>query len=175
MPSGLVSGGDFKYANELVRFIREETGDYFHLEVAAYPEYHPEAKSPKADLMNLKNKVDAGANAIITQYFYNTDAYFRFLDQCESVGINVPIVPGVMPIYNITQLSRFSNVCGAEIPRWLRMRLEEFGDDISSLQAFGVDVVSELCATLQKNQVPSIHFYTLNRSSTVIEIINNMG
>lgn len=175
MPSGLVSGGDFKYANELVRFIREETGDYFHLEVAAYPEYHPEAKSPKADLMNLKNKVDAGANAIITQYFYNTDAYFRFLDQCESVGINVPIVPGVMPIYNITQLSRFSNVCGAEIPRWLRMRLEEFGDDISSLQAFGVDVVSELCATLQKNQVPSIHFYTLNRSSTVIEIINHMG
>lgn len=175
MPSGLVSGGDFKYANELVHFIREETGDYFHLEVAAYPEFHPEAKSPKADLMNLKNKVDAGANAVITQYFYNTDAYFRFLDQCESVGINVPIVPGVMPIYNITQLSRFSNVCGAEIPRWLRMRLEEFGDDIPSLQAFGVDVVSELCATLQKNQVPSIHFYTLNRSSTVIEIINNMG
>ena len=175
MPSGLVSGGDFKYANELVRFIREETGDYFHLEVAAYPEFHPEAKSPKADLMNLKNKVDAGANAVITQYFYNTDAYFRFLDQCESVGINVPIVPGVMPIYNITQLSRLSNVCGAEIPRWLRMRLEEFGDDIASLQAFGVDVVSELCQTLQQNQVPSIHFYTLNRSSTVIEIINNMA
>jgi len=175
MPSGLVSGGDFKYANELVRFIREETGDYFHLEVAAYPEFHPEAKSPKADLMNLKNKVDAGANAVITQYFYNTDAYFRFLDQCESVGINVPIVPGVMPIYNITQLSRFSNVCGAEIPRWLRMRLEEFGDDIASLQAFGIDVVSELCQTLQQNQVPSIHFYTLNRSSTVIEIINNMA
>lgn len=174
MPSGLVSGGDFKYANELVNFIREETGDYFHMEVAAYPEFHPEAKTPDEDLKHLKNKVDAGANSIITQYFYNTDAYFRFLEQCEKTGINVPIIPGVMPIYNITQLARFSNVCGAEIPRWLRMRLEQFGDDMDSLQAFGIDVVSELCETLQKNGVPSLHFYTLNRAGAVSEIINNI-
>lgn len=174
MPSGLVSGGDFKYANELVRFIREETGDYFHLEVAAYPEFHPEAKSPSADLAHLKNKIDAGANSVITQYFYNVDAYFRFLEQCEKIGITVPIIPGVMPIYNITQLARFSNVCGAEIPRWLKMRLDEFGDDMPSLQAFGVDVVSELCETLQAHGVPSIHFYTLNRAATISEIIQNI-
>lgn len=175
MPSGLVSGGDFKYANELVRFIREETGDYFHLEVAAYPEFHPEAKSPNADLTHLKNKIDAGANSVITQYFYNVDAYFRFLDQCEKIGITAPIIPGVMPIYNITQLARFSNVCGAEIPRWLKMRLEEFGDDMPSLQAFGVDVVSELCETLQAHGVPSLHFYTLNRAATISEIIRNIA
>jgi methylenetetrahydrofolate reductase (NADPH) len=174
MPSGVVSGGDFKYANELVSFIREETGDYFHMEVAAYPEFHPEAKNPNEDLQYLKNKVDAGANSIITQYFYNTDAYFRFLDQCEKIGINVPIIPGVMPIYNITQLARFSNVCGAEIPRWLRLRLEEFGDDMPSLQAFGIDVVSELCETLQQNGVPSLHFYTLNRAGAISDIINNL-
>ena len=131
------------------RFIRAETGDQFHIEVAAYPEFHPEARTPSADLLNLKRKVDAGANSAITQYFYNADAYFRFIDQCEASGINVPIVPGVMPIYNITQLARFSNVCGAEIPRWLRMRLEEYADDIPSLRAFGIDVVSELCETLK--------------------------
>ncbi|MEQ1767886.1 MAG: methylenetetrahydrofolate reductase [NAD(P)H], partial [Methylotenera sp.] len=144
VPSGEVSAGDFRYAVELVDFIRAETGDHFHIEVAAYPEFHPEARTPAADLLNLKRKVDAGADSAITQYFYNADAYFRFIDQCAARGINIPIVPGIMPIYNITQLARFSSVCGAEIPRWLKMRLEEYGDDIESLRAFGVDVVSEL-------------------------------
>lgn len=175
MPSGLVSGGDFKYANELVSFIREETGDHFHLEVAAYPEFHPEAKSPKDDLINLKNKVDAGADSVITQYFYNTDAFFRFKEQCDQIGITVPIIPGVMPIYNFTQLSRFSNVCGADIPRWLAKRLEEYGDDADSLQAFGIDVVSQLCEVMQSNGVSNMHFYTLNRANVVAEIIENIS
>jgi methylenetetrahydrofolate reductase (NADPH) len=175
VPSGEVSAGDFKYAVELVEFIRAETGNQFHIEVAAYPEFHPEARTPKADLLNLKRKVDAGANSAITQYFYNADAYFRFLDQCDATGINVPIVPGIMPIYNITQLARFSSVCGADIPRWLKMRLEEYGDDIDSLRAFGVDVVSELCETLQAWGVPSLHFYTLNRSTMISKIIENIS
>lgn len=175
VPSGEVSAGDFKYAVELVEFIRAETGNQFHIEVAAYPEFHPEARTPKADLMNLKRKVDAGANSAITQYFYNADAYFRFVDQCEATGINVPIVPGIMPIYNITQLARFSSVCGADIPRWLKMRLEEYGEDIDSLRAFGVDVVSELCETLQAWGVPSLHFYTLNRSTMISKIIENIS
>ena len=175
VPSGEVSAGDFRYAAELVEFIRAETGDYFHLEVAAYPEFHPEAKSPAADLQNLKRKVDAGANSAITQYFYNVDAYFRFIDQCATANINVPIVPGVMPIYNITQLSRFSNVCGAEIPRWLKMRLEEYGDDMASLRAFGVDVVTELCDSLLQSGVPSLHFYTLNQSAIISNIIENIS
>jgi len=175
VPSGEVSAGDFKYAAELVEFIRAETSDQFHIEVAAYPEFHPEARTPKADLLNLKRKVDAGANSAITQYFYNADAYFRFVDQCQIIGINVPIVPGIMPIYNITQLARFSSVCGADIPRWLKMRLEEYGDDIDSLRAFGVDVVSELCETLQDWGVPSLHFYTLNRSTMISKIIENIS
>jgi len=175
VPSGEVSAGDFKYAVELVEFIRTETDNQFHIEVAAYPEFHPEARTPKADLLNLKRKVDAGANSAITQYFYNADAYFRFVDQCEATGINVPIVPGIMPIYNITQLARFSSVCGADIPRWLKMRLEEYGDDIDSLRAFGVDVVSELCETLQAWGVPSLHFYTLNRSTMISKIIDNIS
>ena len=175
VPSGEVSAGDFKYAVELVEFIRAETGNQFHIEVAAYPEFHPEARTPKADLLNLKRKVDAGANSAITQYFYNADAYFRFVDQCEAAGINVPIVPGIMPIYNITQLARFSSVCGADIPRWLKMRLEEYGEDIDSLRAFGVDVVSELCETLQAWGVPSLHFYTLNRSTMISKIIENIS
>ena len=175
VPSGEVSAGDFKYAVELVEFIRKETGNQFHIEVAAYPEFHPEARTPKADLLNLKRKVDAGANSAITQYFYNADAYFRFVDQCDATGINVPIVPGVMPIYNITQLARFSSVCGADIPRWLKMRLEEYGDDMDSLRAFGIDVVSELCETLQAWGVPSLHFYTLNRSTTISKIIENIS
>jgi methylenetetrahydrofolate reductase (NADPH) len=175
VPSGEVSAGDFKYAVELVEFIRAETGNQFHIEVAAYPEFHPEARTPKADLLNLKRKVDAGANSAITQYFYNADAYFRFVDQCDATGINVPIVPGIMPIYNITQLARFSSVCGADIPRWLKMRLEEYGDDIDSLRAFGVDVVSELCETLQAWGVPSLHFYTLNRSTMISKIIENIS
>jgi methylenetetrahydrofolate reductase (NADPH) len=175
VPSGEVSAGDFKYAVELVEFIRAETGNHFHIEVAAYPEFHPEARTPAADLKNLKRKVDAGANSAITQYFYNADAYFRFMDQCEAIGIDVPIVPGIMPIYNITQLARFSSVCGADIPRWLKMRLEEYGDDIDSLRAFGVDVVSELCETLQAWGVPSLHFYTLNRSTMISNIIKNIS
>lgn len=175
VPSGEVSAGDFRYAVELVEFIRAETGSHFYIEVAAYPEFHPEARTPAADLLNLKRKVEAGADSAITQYFYNADAYFRFIDQCAATGINIPIVPGIMPIYNITQLARFSSVCGAEIPRWLKMRLEEYGDDIESLRAFGVDVVSELCETLQTWGVPSLHFYTLNRSTIISNIIENVS
>lgn len=175
VPSGEVSAGDFRYAVELVEFIRANTGDRFHIEVAAYPEFHPEARSPAADLLNLKRKVDAGANSAITQYFYNADAYFRFIDQCATANINVPIVPGIMPIYNITQLARFSSVCGAEIPRWLKMRLEEYGEDMASLRAFGVDVVSELCDNLQQSGVPSLHFYTLNQAGTIAQIIENIS
>jgi methylenetetrahydrofolate reductase (NADPH) len=175
IPSGEVSNGDFRYAAELVAFIRAETGNHFHIEVAAYPEFHPEAKTPGADLLNLKRKVEAGANSAITQYFYNADAYFRFIDQCAATGINIPIVPGIMPIYNITQLARFSSICGAEIPRWLKMRLEEYGDDMDSLRAFGIDVVSELCETLKVSGVPSLHFYTLNRSGVISNIIENIS
>ena len=175
VPSGEVSAGDFRYASELVEFIRAETGDYFFIEVAAYPEFHPEAKTPAADLQNLRRKMDAGANSAITQYFYNADAYFRFVDQCDDLGITIPIVPGVMPIYNITQLARFSSICGAEIPRWLKMRLEEYGDDMASLRALGIDVVSELCETLLAGGAPSLHFYTLNQSATIATIINNIS
>lgn len=174
VPSGEVSVGDFRYAVELVEFIRAETGNHFHIEVAAYPEFHPEAKTPAADLLNLKRKMDAGANSAITQYFYNADAYFRFVDQCDALGITMPIVPGIMPIYNITQLARFSSICGAEIPRWLKMRLEEYGDDMVSLRALGVDVVSELCETLIAWGAPSLHFYTLNQAATISTIINNI-
>lgn len=175
VPSGEVSAGDFRYACELVEFIRAETGDHFFIEVAAYPEFHPEAKTPAADLLNLKRKMDAGANSAITQYFYNADAYFRFVDQCDDLGITIPIVPGVMPIYNITQLARFSSICGAEIPRWLKMRLEEYGDDMVSLRSLGVDVVSELCETLLAGGAPSLHFYTLNQFATIATIINNIS
>ncbi|MFZ3087891.1 MAG: methylenetetrahydrofolate reductase [NAD(P)H] [Methylotenera sp.] len=174
VPSGEVSAGDFRYAVELVEFIRAETGNHFHIEVAAYPEFHPEAKTPAADLLNLKRKMEAGANSAITQYFYNADAYFRFVDQCDALGITMPIVPGIMPIYNITQLARFSSVCGAEIPRWLKMRLEEYGDDIASLRALGVDVVSELCEMLIAGGAPSLHFYTLNQAATISTIISNI-
>ncbi len=175
VPSGEVSAGDFKYANELVSFIRQETGDWFHLEVAAYPEFHPEASSAAKDMANFKRKVEAGANSAITQYFYNADAYFRFVDACVSDGITVPIVPGIMPIYNYTQLARFSGVCGAEIPRWLRMRLEAYADDTPSLRALGLDVVSELCAVLLARGVPSLHFYTLNQAGIISNIIHNIG
>lgn len=174
VPSGEVSVGDFKYANELVSFIRQETGDWFHLEVAAYPEFHPEALSAAKDMANFKRKVEAGADSAITQYFYNADAYFRFVDSCESDGITIPIVPGIMPIYNYTQLARFSGVCGAEIPRWLRLRLEAYADDLPSLRALGVDVVSELCETLLAWGVPSLHFYTLNQAGTISKIIDNL-
>ena len=175
VPSGEVSAGDFKYANELVNFIRQETGDWFHLEVAAYPEFHPEALSAAKDMANFKRKVEAGANSAITQYFYNADAYFRFVESCHKDGITVPIVPGVMPIYNYTQLARFSAVCGAEIPRWLRLRLEVYADDMPSLRALGIDVVTELCERLLAWGVPSLHFYTLNQAGIISNIINNIG
>lgn len=175
LPSGEVSAGDFRYANELVAFIRQATGDWFQIEVAAYPEFHPESSSPKADIQHFKSKVDAGADAAITQYFYNADAYFRFMGQCHALGITIPIVPGVMPIYNITQLARFSNVCGAEIPRWLRLRLEEYGDDIESLRALGQDVVTGLCEQLLAGGAPGLHFYTLNQSGIISNIAKNLA
>ena len=175
VPSGEVSVGDFKYAAELVAFIRKETGDWFHIEVAAYPEFHPEAISAAKDIANFKRKVEAGANSAITQYFYNADAYFRFIDTCKKEGIDVPVVPGIMPIYNYTQLARFSNICGAEIPRWLRLRLEAYEDDLPSLRAFGTDVVSELCATLLGAGAPSLHFYTLNQAGVISNIIKNIS
>ena len=173
-PSGAISHGDFKYANELISFIREETGEYFHIQAGAYPEYHPEAESATDDLNNFKRKINAGANSAITQFFFNVDAYFKFIEECQKKSIDVPIIPGIMPIYNIKQLSRFSANCGAEIPRWLRLKLESYGDDIVSLRAFGVDVISELCETLIQYGVPGIHFYTLNESGTITKIINNI-
>lgn len=174
VPSGEVSAGDFKYANELVTFIRQETGDWFHIEVAAYPEFHPEAQSAAKDIANFKRKVEAGANSAITQYFYNADAYFRFLEACDQENIVVPIVPGIMPIYNYTQLARFSGVCGAEIPRWLRLRLEAYGDDMASLRAYGADVVTEMCQRLIAAGVKNMHFYTLNQAGTIAKIIQNL-
>ena len=174
-PSGAISHGDFKYANELISFIREETGEYFHIQAGAYPEYHPEAESTSDDLNNFKRKVDAGANSAITQFFFNADAYFRFIEECQKKSISVPIIPGIMPIYNIKQLARFSSNCGAEIPRWLRLKLEDYGDDIQSLRNYGIDVISELCETLIQYGVPGIHFYTLNESKIVSKIINNIN
>ena len=175
MPSGMQEPGELRHANELVEFIRERTGDHFFIEVAAYPEFHPQASDALADLANFKRKVDAGANAAITQYFYNPDAYFRFIDACESRGIDLPIVPGIMPITNYTQLARFSDACGAEIPRWLRQRLAAFGDDRESLLAFGVDVVSSICRELLEQGAPGLHFYTMNRSGPTLDIWNNLG
>jgi methylenetetrahydrofolate reductase (NADPH) len=175
LPSGEVSSGDFAYASQLVSFIREKTGDWFQIEVAAYPETHPEARSAANDLKNFKTKVDAGANAAITQYFYNVDAYFQFVDQSQKLGIEIPIVPGVMPIYNYTQLARFSNVCGAEIPRWLRLRLEDYGDDIASLRSLGLDVVTDLCEKLLVGGAPGLHFYTLNQSGIISNIAERLN
>lgn len=175
VPSGEVSAGDFKYANELVTFIREETGNWFHIEVAAYPEFHPEAASATKDIANFKRKVEAGADSAITQYFYNADAYYRFVETCHQADIQVPIVPGIMPIYNYTQLARFSGVCGAEIPRWLRLRLEAYGDDIASLRAYGADVVTDMCSKLIDNGVKSMHFYTLNQAGIISNIIQQLN
>ena len=174
-PSGEVAASDFHYANELVEFIRKETGDWFEIEVAAYPEFHPESPSARADLEAFKRKSNAGANAAITQYFYNADAYFRFMDECEAMGISIPVVPGVMPIYNFAQLSRFSAVCGAEIPRWLRLRLQDYGEDLPSLRSFGLDVVTELCDRLLQGGAPGLHFYTLNQAGTISTICQRLG
>jgi methylenetetrahydrofolate reductase (NADPH) len=171
MPSGAAGGaGDFHYANELVAFIRAETGDWFHIEVAAYPEYHPQARSPAEDLANFVRKVHAGANSAITQYFYNPDAYFRFVDEVERAGCTVPIVPGIMPITNFAQLARFSDACGAEIPRWIRLKLASFGDDRASIQAFGLDVVTDLCEQLVTAGAPGLHFYTMNQAGLTLEL-----
>jgi len=157
--------GELRYANELVEFIRKETGDHFHIEVAAYPEFHPQAKSAKEDLENFKRKVDAGASSAITQYFYNADAYFRFVDDCEKMGLDIPIVPGIMPITNYKNLARFSEMCGAEIPRWIRKRLEDCGDDVDSLRAFGLQATMHLCRTLLEQGAPGLHFYSMNRAN----------
>jgi len=173
-PSGVVGDGDFNHANELVEFIRQETGNFFKIEVAAYPEFHPESLSAEQDLDNFKKKIDAGADGAITQFFFNVDAYFKFMEECYKRKITIPITPGIMPIYNIKQLSRFASNCGAEIPRWLRLKLEGFNDDLDSLRDYGVEVISELCETLIQYEVPSIHFYTLNKSKTVSRIIKNL-
>ena len=174
MPSGLASYGELRYANELVEFIRKKTGDHFHIEVAAYPEFHPQAPSPKKDLENFKRKIDAGANSAITQYFYNPDAYFRFIDSCEKLGIDVPIVPGIMPIINCTQLVRFSDACGAEIPRWILRRLQEFGDDRKAIRDFGIDVTTKLCSDLLGHGAPGLHMYTMNQSEASEAIWKNL-
>jgi methylenetetrahydrofolate reductase (NADPH) len=170
IPEGGASGNDFHHANELVTFIREETGDHFHIEVAAYPEYHPESESPQSDFDNFVRKIRAGADSAITQYFYNIDAYNRFVDKCESAGLNIAVVPGIMPITNYASLARFSDRCGAEIPRWIRKQLEAWGDDTESLCAFGADVVTDLCTRLLHNGAPGLHFYTLNQADATLEI-----
>lgn len=173
--SGLGELDELRYANELVAFIRKTTGDHFHIEVAAYPEYHPQAASPTVDLANFKRKVDAGADSAITQYFYNADAYCHFVDNCEKAGISVPIVPGVMPITNFVQLARFSDATGAEIPRWIRKKLEAFGEDLESLRAFGEEVVTYLCQRLLDAGAPGLHFYTMNQSGPTLGLWKNLG
>lgn len=175
LPSGAASAGDFRHASDLVAFIRKETGDWFRIEVACYPEFHPQARSAGEDLRNFKQKIDAGANAAITQYFYNADAYFRFVDDCEALGIDVPIVPGIMPIGKFSQLARFSDACGTEIPRWLRLKLQGYGDDAASIRHLGLDVVTELCGRLLAQGAPGLHFYTMNRADLTTEIWQRLG
>ncbi|MDP3008922.1 MAG: methylenetetrahydrofolate reductase [NAD(P)H] [Methylococcales bacterium] len=174
LPSGTLSAGEFRYANELVEFIRLETGDYFDIHVAAYPEVHPQAANATDDFKNFKRKVEAGANSVITQYFYNAESYFYFVELCEKNGITIPIVPGIMPITQYAQLFRFSEMCGADIPRWMRKRLESFGDDKASVQAFGLDVVSQLCQRLLEGGAPGLHFYTMNQSAPSLAILDNL-
>ncbi len=175
LPSGYGAGGEFHYASDLVAFIRAETGDDFHIEVAAYPEVHPQAKSPASDLQAFATKVRAGANSAITQYFYNSDAYFRFQEEVDALGITVPVVPGIMPITSSTQLMRFSDACGAEIPRWIRLRLQSYGDDVASIKAFGLEVVTDLCEQLRAGGAPALHFYTMNQSAPTLALCKNLG
>ncbi|MBI1394375.1 MAG: methylenetetrahydrofolate reductase [NAD(P)H] [Betaproteobacteria bacterium] len=175
LPSGMADAGEFRYAADLVTFIRAEYGTDFHIEVAAYPEYHPQARSAEHDLRNFKAKVDAGADSAITQYFFNPDAYWHFMDECAALGIRLPVIPGIMPILRFTQLARFSDACGAEIPRWIRKRLEAFGDDAASVRAFGIDVVTRLCDDLLRNGAPGLHFYTLNQATVVRTIWERLG
>ena len=175
MPSGMREAGEFRHANELVAFIRAETGDHFFIEVAAYPEFHPQAPNAQADLLNFKRKVEAGADGAITQYFYNPDAYYRLVDACEKMGLDLPIVPGIMPITNYTQLARFSDACGAEIPRWIRKRLESYGDDMKSLRAFGMEVTIKLCKDLLAGGSPGLHFYTMNQAGPTKTLWQELG
>jgi methylenetetrahydrofolate reductase (NADPH) len=175
LPSGMGLPGEFRYANELVEFIRAETGDHFHIEVAAYPEFHPQARNADTDLANFKRKVDAGADSAITQYFFNPYAYFHFVERCEKMAIDLPIVPGIMPITNYTQLARFSDMCGAEIPRWVRKRLETYGDNRDSILAFGEEVVTEMCQALLDAGAPGLHFYTMNQAGPSKAIWRNLG
>ena len=175
LPSGMADPGDFRYANELVAFIREETGQRFRIEVAAYPEWHPQARSPREDLQNFKRKVDAGADSAITQYFYNADAYEHFVTEAAAIGISLPIIPGIMPIASFTKLARFSDACGAEIPRWMRRKFESYGDDAASIRAFGLDVVTELCERLLRQGAPGLHFYSMNQSPLILEIAKRLG
>ena len=175
LPSGMAVAGEFRYATDLVRFIREETGEHFHIEVAAYPEYHPQARRAQEDLQHFVAKVEAGANAAMTQYFYNPDAYFHFVDQVEEMGISIPIVPGIMPIGSFSQLARFSDACGAEIPRWIRRKMEGYGDDTASIRAFGLDVVTDLCVKLLEGGAPGLHFYTLNQAGLSSTIWQRLG
>ncbi|MDK9713528.1 MAG: methylenetetrahydrofolate reductase [NAD(P)H] [Sulfuritalea sp.] len=174
LPSGMADAGEFRYANELVAFIRGETGDRFHIEVAAYPEWHPQARSPREDLLNFKRKVDAGASSAITQYFYNADAYEHFVGEARALGVAVPIVPGVMPIASFSKLARFSDACGAEIPRWMRRKFESFGDDTDSVRAFGLDVVTELCQRLIERGAPGLHFYSMNQAGLTLELCRRL-
>jgi methylenetetrahydrofolate reductase (NADPH) len=175
LPSGMAVAGELAHANELVEFIRAETGDHFHIEVAAYPEYHPQSRYAQEDLKNFRRKVEAGANSAITQYFYNPDAYFHFVDQVRAMGVTIPIVPGIMPIASFSQLARFSDTCGAEIPRWIRRKMEGFGDDTASIKAFGLDVVTDLAARLLEEGAPGLHFYTLNQAGPTSTIWQRLG
>ncbi len=175
LPSGMAQSGEFRYASELITFIRKEFGNTFHMEVAAYPEYHPQARSAQEDFRNFKNKIEAGADSVITQFFYNADAYFHFVDMCEAANLNVPIVPGIMPINKFSQLVRFADTCGAEIPRWIRKKLEGYGDDIASIHAFGLDVVTDLCERLLRAGAPGLHFYTLNSAVLTTKIWQRLG
>ena len=175
LPSGMVERGDFKYAEDLVKFIRQEFGDELHLEVAAYPDFHPESASPLTDIQYLKRKFDVGASSAITQYFYNADSYFAFVDEAQHMGVSAPIVPGIMPITNYATLVRFSDACGADLPRWIRARLEQYQNDEDSLKAFGVDVVTHLCHDLLDNGIPGLHFYSLNKAEPTTQICRNLG
>ena len=175
MPSGMVEAGEFRYANELVAFIRQEFGHAFHIEVAAYPEYHPQARTAQEDLINFKRKIEAGASSAITQYFFNPDAYFAFVEECQAADIRIPIVPGIMPINRFSQLARFSDACGAEIPRWIRRKLEGYGDDSASIRSFGLDVVTQLCDQLLRGGAPGLHFYTLNQAGPTTTIWQRLG
>lgn len=174
LPSGFGPMGEFRHASDLVSFIRAETGDHFHIEVAAYPEMHPQAKSPQADLQAFAAKARAGANSAITQFFFNSDAYFRFVEEAQALGADIPVVPGIMPITNSSGILRFADSCGAEVPRWIRLRLQSFGDDSASIRAFGLDVVTDLCEQLRCAGVPALHFYTMNASATVLEICRRL-